>query len=55
MFRGIHVRVLRQSDHFVSFVLTCSNCKKRMKKEAFYNKVKQGVYEVQNDKPFIMA
>ena len=55
MFRGIHVRVLNQNDQFVSFIMTSSSSKKRMRKKEFYNKVKQGVYEVKNLKGHIVA
>lgn len=55
MFRGIHVRVLNQTDNFISFVLTSSNSKRRMKRTEFDDKVKQGIYEVQNPQTKVLA
>ncbi|MDX1685484.1 MAG: hypothetical protein R3275_09620 [Saprospiraceae bacterium] len=55
MFRGIQIRVLNQSTNFVSFVLTSSNSKRRMKKKEFFKRVKNGTYEVQNLKSHRMA
>ncbi len=51
MFKGIPIRILSQSGNFVSFVITDSNSRKRLKKTDFVNKVKTGVYQVDSAQP----
>lgn len=51
MFKGIPIRILSRSGNFVSFVITDSNSRKRLKKTDFEDKLKTGVYQVDTSRP----
>ena len=48
IFRGIKVRILKKSGHFISFLLVSSNSRMRMKAKDFERNVEEGVYVVLN-------
>lgn len=48
VFRGINVRVMRQTGKYINYVLLSSNSKMRMSATDFMKNVEDGVYIVQN-------